>query len=232
MEHHVLEVTQQEKPAVIRELAKGKGSALFFTRTKFGAERLAKQLTQAGVPAVDLHGNLGQGARARNLAAFSSKTVRVLVATDIAARGIHVDDISLVVHVDPPVEHKAYLHRSGRTARAGAAGLVVTIATPNQRRSVRTLTHQAGVSPTTSQVGPTDRVVVDLIGERADLLDPEQAAKVVADAQTPPVTRRPMRGKSSGGYKGGFKGPREGGSREGGARRGGYEGGARRSQHQ
>ena len=93
-----------------------------FTRTKHGAKALARQLNARGVPAVELHGNLSQNARTRNLTAFGSGTATTLVATDIAARGIHVDDVSLVVHADPPVEHKAYLHRSGRTARAGARG--------------------------------------------------------------------------------------------------------------
>ena len=96
--------------------------SLVFTRTKHGAQKLARQLTAAGIPAAELHGNLAQNARERNLAAFASGAVRVLVATDIAARGIHVDGIDLVIHADPPAEHKAYLHRSGRTARAGASG--------------------------------------------------------------------------------------------------------------
>ena len=113
------------------------GRRVLFTRTKHQAKKLAKQLTADGIPAVDLHGNLSQSARERNLEAFSSGAVRVLVATDIAARGIHVDDIELVVHVDPPAEHKAYLHRSGRTARAGSGGDVVTIVLPEQRGDVR-----------------------------------------------------------------------------------------------
>ena len=98
-----------------------------FTRTKHGAKAMARQLNALGVRAVELHGNLAQNARTRNLAAFSEGQATTLVATDIAARGIHVDDVSLVVHADPPVEHKAYLHRSGRTARAGAEGTVVTL---------------------------------------------------------------------------------------------------------
>jgi superfamily II DNA/RNA helicase len=109
---------------------------------------LAKKLEAAGVGAVDLHGNLSQGARERNLAAFSDGRATALVATDIAARGIHVDDVPLVVHADPPVEHKAYTHRSGRTARAGAAGQVVTIATLDQVAEVRQLLRKAGVTAT------------------------------------------------------------------------------------
>lgn len=154
MQHHVFTVEQADKSAVVRELASGQGRSLLFTRTKHAARKLTKQLTAAGVPAVELHGNLSQNVRERNLAAFSAGFARVLVATDIAARGIHVDHISLVVHVDPPAEHKAYLHRSGRTARAGATGVVVTLATPEQSGDVRTLTRQAGIKPTTARVRP------------------------------------------------------------------------------
>ncbi|MBW4960312.1 C-terminal helicase domain-containing protein, partial [Klebsiella pneumoniae] len=106
------------------------GRRILFTRTKHQARKLAKQLTTQGIPAVDLHGNLSQNARDRNLAAFGDGDVNVLVATDVAARGVHVDSVELVVHVDPPAEHKAYLHRSGRTARAGSAGDVVTVMLP------------------------------------------------------------------------------------------------------
>ena len=108
-----------------------------FARTKHGAKNLARKLNSRGVPAVELHGNLSQNARTRNLAAFSDGSAAVLVATDIAARGIHVDDVSLVIHADPPVEHKAYLHRSGRTARAGAEGTVVTLMIDAQVSDVR-----------------------------------------------------------------------------------------------
>jgi superfamily II DNA/RNA helicase len=134
----------------INEIARmaGLGRILVFTRTKHRAKQLARKLEASGVGAVDLHGNLSQNARERNLAAFSDGTATALVATDIAARGIHVDDVPLVVHADPPVEHKAYTHRSGRTARAGAAGQVVTIATMDQVAEVRQLLRQAGVTAT------------------------------------------------------------------------------------
>jgi superfamily II DNA/RNA helicase len=131
---------------------------------------LARKLTAAGAPAVDLHGNLSQNIRAKNLAAFANGTAPTLVATDIAARGIHVDDVALVVHADPPVEHKAYLHRSGRTARAGNAGTVVTLMTDAQKRDVRDLTRKAGVQatvtkldsghPLLAEIAPGDRVLV------------------------------------------------------------------------
>ncbi|WP_278257781.1 C-terminal helicase domain-containing protein [Nocardioides convexus] len=121
------------------------------------------------MPAVDLHGNLSQGARTRNLDAFHSGTATTLVATDIAARGIHVDDVALVVHADPPAEHKAYLHRSGRTARAGAAGTVITLMTSEQRSDVRALTRAAGITPTTTKVNnPNHPLLQDLApGERS-----------------------------------------------------------------
>ena len=120
--HHLLTVTPADRVGVIATLASGEGRVLIFTRTKHGARKLVKQLGQAGTPATELHGNLTQGARTRNLAAFANGEVNALVATDIAARGIHVDGIDLVVHADPPTEHKAYTHRSGRTARGRRRG--------------------------------------------------------------------------------------------------------------
>ncbi|MBO3086802.1 DEAD/DEAH box helicase [Cellulomonas dongxiuzhuiae] len=161
--HHVLEVADAAaKKAVVEMLAAGSGRRVLFMRTKHHAKKLARQLTLAGIPAVDLHGNLGQGARERNLAAFSSGEARVLVATDIAARGIHVDEVELVVHVDPPAEHKAYLHRSGRTARAGASGTVLTLQLPEQRADVRAMTRAAGITVTPVSVRPGDALVRQL----------------------------------------------------------------------
>ncbi len=191
MEHHVFTVTDADKGAVVQELASGEGRSLLFTRTKHGAKKLAKQLTQAGVPAVDLHGNLAQNARDRNLAAFRSGEVRVLVATDIAARGIHVDDVNLVVHVDPPAEHKAYTHRSGRTARAGAAGVVVTVATHAQRSDVATLARKAGIKPTAARVSPGAPDILALTGPRAAYVTPSAAP--AQDDQ-----KRPQRGSGGG----------------------------------
>jgi superfamily II DNA/RNA helicase len=172
MTHHVFHVSRDNKPAVVRELVAGQGRTLAFTRTKHAAKKLAKQLTASGIPAVDLHGNLSQTARQRNLAAFSDGTSRVLVATDIAARGIHVDDITLVVHVDPPAEHKAYLHRSGRTARAGAEGVVVTVATHEERGDTRTLMRQAGIKPTAVDVSPGHPAIGELSGPAAAFVTP------------------------------------------------------------
>jgi superfamily II DNA/RNA helicase len=141
-------------------------------RTKHHAKKLAKSLTQAGIPAVDLHGNLSQAARDRNLEAFSSGRARVLVATDVAARGVHVDGVSLVIHVDPPAEHKAYLHRSGRTARAGAAGDVVTLSLPTQRKDLATVLSQAKISAKPQSVNEKSPEVIALIGEVADYVKP------------------------------------------------------------
>jgi superfamily II DNA/RNA helicase len=175
MTHHVFQVQSADKAEVVRQLASGLGRSVLFTRTKHQAKKLAKQLTAAGVPAVDLHGNLSQNARERNLAAFSDGSTRVLCATDIAARGIHVDDVALVVHVDPPAEHKAYLHRSGRTARAGAGGTVVTVSTPDQAGEVRTLARQAGISPTVTAVRPGAAEITALTGPAAPYVEPAPA---------------------------------------------------------
>ncbi len=187
MTHHVFSVTATDKAAVVHQLASGQERSLLFLRTKHTAKKLARALTAAGIPAVELHGNLSQGARERNLLAFTDGSTRVLVATDIAARGIHVDDVALVVHVDPPTEHKAYLHRSGRTARAGAGGTVVTIATTEQAAEVRTLTRQAGISPTTVPVRPGAAEILALTGPPAAHVEPA------------PIVAMPAQRRSSGG---------------------------------
>ena len=168
MEHHVLHVQHEQRVPVLVDLASAPGRTVVFTRTKHGAKALARQLNSKGVPTVELHGNLAQNARTRNMDAFHSGKATTLVATDIAARGIHVDDVALVIHADPPAEHKAYLHRSGRTARAGAAGTVITLMTDQQVRDVRALTRAAGINPTTTRVsGPGHEILRTLApGER------------------------------------------------------------------
>ncbi|WP_432398437.1 DEAD/DEAH box helicase [Pseudarthrobacter sp. L19] len=181
MEHHVLVVNDQTvKKQLIVELASGAGRRVLFMRTKHHARKLAKTLTDAGIPAVDLHGNLSQNARDRNLAEFSSGDVRVLVATDVAARGVHVDDVELVIHVDPPTEHKAYLHRSGRTARAGSDGTVVTLTLPEQQSDVKKLMKAAGVDVSFERVTASSPIVAGLVGDIAEKVDPRTRAALLA----------------------------------------------------
>ena len=173
MTHHLFHVDgAHAKKELVRQLASGRGRRILFMRTKHQARKLARTLTESGIPSVDLHGNLSQPARDRNLAAFHKGTARVLVATDIAARGVHVDDVELVVHVDPPVEHKAYLHRSGRTARAGNAGDVVTVVLPEQRKDVQVLMRRAGINVRPQQVGADSAPVAALVGEVAPYQEP------------------------------------------------------------
>ena len=188
MTHHIFEAADAEaKKRLVYALASGVERRILFMRTKHHAKKLAKALTQAGIPAVDLHGNLSQAARDRNLEAFSEGKAKVLVATDVAARGVHVDGVSLVIHVDPPAEHKAYLHRSGRTARAGAAGDVVTISLPTQRKDLSDLLSQAKISVRPQSVTEKSPEVIALIGEVAAYVKP-----VAAPAQPKPS------GKSTG----------------------------------
>jgi superfamily II DNA/RNA helicase len=189
MAHHVFTVSTADKAAVVRQLAGGQRRSLLFTRTKHGARKLARQLAAAGIPAGELHSNLSQGVRARNLAAFGDGSTLVLVATDIAARGIHVDDIGLVVHVDPPAEHKAFLHRSGRTARAGADGTVVTLATPEQRADVHAIARKAGIRAATAAVTPGDTRITAIVGPPAPLVRPRPQVAAPAPASRPRRSR-------------------------------------------
>jgi superfamily II DNA/RNA helicase len=145
MDHHVLVTSHTTRPATAAALLRANPRSMVFTRTRDGATELARSLTEAGVPAVDLHGNLSQRLRERNLRQFSSGRADVVVATDVAARGIHVDGVDLVVHYDVPDEAKSFLHRSGRTARAGRAGTVVTMTTPRMVDRVVTMQKAAGV---------------------------------------------------------------------------------------
>jgi superfamily II DNA/RNA helicase len=192
--HHVLTVFPADRVGVVTALAAGQQRSLIFTRTRHSARRLARQLTAAGIPAAELHGDLAQNARERNLARFASGEVRVLVATDIAARGLHVDGIGLVIHADPPAEEKAYVHRSGRTARAGASGTVVTVQTDAQSRSVSTLMRRAGVVPLRATVGPGSELLATLAGPRAEFVRP---ARQTRPAQNRPAQNRPVRPASA-----------------------------------
>ncbi len=177
MTHHVLHLEKESRLAVVADLAAAPGRTVVFTRTKYGAKALARQLNARGVPAVELHGNLSQNARTRNLTAFSEGSATTLVATDIAARGIHVDDVSLVVHADPPVEHKAYLHRSGRTARAGAEGTVVTLMLDAQVADVRDLTRKAGIKPTITRIKVGDPLLAEIAPGERTYVEPIQPVK-------------------------------------------------------
>ncbi len=213
MEHHVLHVASGDRVPVLVELSAAPGRTMVFTRTKHGAKKLTKQLVAAGVPAVELHGNLAQNARTRNLAAFSDGTANTLVATDIAARGIHVDDVALVVHADPPIEHKAYLHRSGRTARAGAAGTVITLMTDDQVADVRDLTRKAGITPTTTRLSPGHPLLATLApGERTYTFPEPGSAAATAPSDAEPRQRR--------GRSGGQPRQRSGGAQSRGQSRG------------
>jgi superfamily II DNA/RNA helicase len=166
MEHHVFRVPAGHKWRLITQIAAREGRTILFVRTKFGAERLADNLNRAGVPAGVLHGGRSQYERTQALNGFKNGSVSALVATDVAARGIHVDDVSLVLHVDPPADSKDYLHRSGRTARAGESGLVVSIVTPNDERAVRSLMSGAGVQPEQRDMLPGDAAMRALTGAR------------------------------------------------------------------
>ncbi|TVZ02659.1 DEAD/DEAH box helicase [Trebonia kvetii] len=199
--HHLLTVAPADRVAVVAALAGGSGRSIVFTRTKHAARRLARQLSANGIPAADLHGDLAQGARERNLASFTAGTVRVIVATDIAARGIHVDGIDLVIHADPPTEHKAYLHRSGRTARAGAAGTVITIQTREQATAVRGLMRKAGVVPLTATVTPGSALLRSIAGEPA-------APVMLPVARPAAITAAPATGHGAAALSAGFRGRR------------------------
>jgi len=194
MVHHVLHVDSSARVNVLTDLAASPGRTIVFARTKHAAKNLTRQLNSRGVAAVELHGNLSQNARTRNLAAFSDGTASVMVATDIAARGIHVDDVNLVVHADPPVEHKAYLHRSGRTARAGNEGTVVTLMHDAQVSDVRDLTRKAGIKPTITRFrGATHPVLQEIAPGVRKFGNP-----VVFDTPAPQQQRPRNRGNGDG----------------------------------
>ena len=210
MSHHVLHVTTDGHLPVLLDLTAAPGRTVVFTRTKHRAKKIARQLNASGVPAVELHGNLSQNARTRNMDDFHAGRAQTLVATDIAARGIHVDDVALVIHADPPVEHKAYLHRSGRTARAGAEGTVITLMMDDQVRDVRDLTRKAGINPKTTRVQQGHPLLAELApGERsfAGGLVRDEPAKSTAAPRAGGSANGGSRGRGrSGGGAGGGRG--------------------------
>jgi superfamily II DNA/RNA helicase len=201
MIHHLLTIAPADRVGVVTALAGGQGRSLVFTRTKHAARRLARQLASGGIPAAELHGDLAQGARERNLASFADGVVRFIVATDIAARGIHVDSVDLVIHADPPAEHKAYLHRSGRTARAGAAWTVITLQSQAQAADVRALMRKAGVVPLTADVTSGSPLLRSIAGK--------PAAPVALPAARPAaIVAAPATGRGAAALSAGFRGRR------------------------
>ena len=167
MDHYRLMVGgREERNEIALQIAAREGKTIMFMRTKHGVDRQVKKLRRAGIHAQGLHGDKGQGARTRALEGFADGSTPVLVATDIAARGIDVDDVSLVVHVDPPAEHKAYLHRAGRTARAGTSGTVVTLVMDDQAKEVSQLLRKAGVDAPEVRVAPLSESLVTITGAR------------------------------------------------------------------
>jgi superfamily II DNA/RNA helicase len=164
MEHYVLVMNPTDKDDITNQVAARNGKTILFVKTQRGADRLADKLAHAGVPVGALHGGKSQAVRTRTLALFKETANAALVATDVAARGIHVDGISLVVHVDAPTDHKDYLHRAGRTARAGEAGTVVTLATTRQQKSIGGLTQRAGVTPKFVGVTPLSTELMKITG--------------------------------------------------------------------
>ncbi|MFC1410083.1 DEAD/DEAH box helicase [Streptacidiphilus sp. N1-12] len=182
MSHHVLVVKPKDKAPITNAIAARKGRTIIFVRTQMGCDRVAEQLRDAGVKADALHGGMTQGARTATLGDFKDGYVNVLVATDVAARGIHVDDVDLVLNVDPAGDHKDYLHRSGRTARAGRSGTVVTLILPHQRRGVFRLLEDAGVEATRHIVGGAfDADLIKITGARS--LSDVQAESVATQAK-------------------------------------------------
>ena len=220
MEHVVFAAADvASKKELVQALASGTGRRIMFTRTKHVAKRWARDLTAAGIPAADLHGNLSQGQRDRNLAAFADGSTRVLVATDIAARGVHVDDVELVVHIDPPAEHKAYLHRSGRTARAGKEGVVVTLVLPEQRKDLDVIMRKAGIQAAVQPVTHLSPAVVELVGEVAPFVKPAPKQPTQPQRSSKPKPRQSAGGRS--GQQGEQRRQRQDGQRHEGPRQDG-----------
>lgn len=205
MDHHVLTVDGDNRLRTLTNICAAQGQSIVFTRTKHGAKRVAKQLRQRGVAALELHGNLSQNARTRNLNAFHDGSATTLVATDIAARGIHVDDVALVVHADPPAEHKAYLHRSGRTARAGQAGTVITLASTELQSEVRQLMKAAKISPTVHADGSSEALLDELVPGPRTILEPAELEQRL-NVATPVVQSNQRTGKQHNQKNGGRRG--------------------------
>jgi superfamily II DNA/RNA helicase len=203
MDHHVLLVDAASKPRIVAEVAARDGRTILFARTKHGVDRIVKGLRREGVVAGALHGGKAQNARNRAIAEFKDGRTPVLVATDVAARGIHVDDVSLVVHFDPPADPKDYLHRAGRTARAGDSGTVVTLVTPPERRDVERMMRLAGVRAEQTEVVAGHSELIRITGARRPSGEPIVDPPRPAQAPSSGVRR-------GGGTGGGGRRPRSG----------------------
>ena len=190
MEHHLLHVQNSDKNTTVAHIASRAGGVIMFTDTRHGADRLVADLLASGVKAAALHGGKSQPQRTRTLDQFRNGQVTALIATNVAARGIHVDGLDLVVNIDPPTDHKDYLHRGGRTARAGESGTVVTLVLPNQRREMTRMMHTAGITPHTTQVHSTDPELARITGACVPTGIPVQVSN--------PVVERPRRSGPSG----------------------------------
>ncbi|MFC7327298.1 DEAD/DEAH box helicase [Marinactinospora rubrisoli] len=211
MEHHLLKVLPRDKTRIITQIAARDGRTILFVRSKHRADTISEQLVNAGVPAASLHGGKTQSVRTKTLAKFREGRIQALVATDVAARGIHVDGIDLVVNVDLPTGHKDYLHRGGRTARAGESGRVVSIVAPNQRRQARRLLSDAGVDAKQHLVNPGDELLAEVTGAREPSWEPWVE---------PPEPERPRRGRGGPRHRRGGYGRPRGDRRESEDRRG------------
>ena len=224
MLHHILIMDQAHKDLISTQIAARDGRTIFFVRTKHGADKLAEKMLRAGVPVGVLHGGKSQGQRTRVLAAFKDGKTNALVATDVAARGIHVDDVSLVVHVDAPADHKDYLHRAGRTARAGTSGTVVTLATSKQKKGIHGLASRAAVKLAEVFVKPSDQELVRVTGAQEPSGIPIQAEPEKHESSRKPGSRnrgeRPARNQDRPDYPKRERGPYKGNNGSGG--RGGF----------
>ncbi|MEU5086974.1 C-terminal helicase domain-containing protein, partial [Streptomyces sp. NPDC021356] len=227
MEHHVLHVDDTDKRRTTTEIAARDGQVIMFLDTKHAADRLTKHLLNSGVRAAALHGGKSQPQRTRTLDRFKDGRVTVLVATNVAARGIHIDHLDLVVNVDPPSDHKDYLHRGGRTARAGASGSVVTLVTPDQRRDVSRLMAAAGIRPQITPVRAGDSELSRITGAQ----EPSGVPVVIVDPPAEPAPRRAAPSSARGrGRRSGSGGAGGGGrSGNGAGRSSGSSNGAGRS---
>ena len=212
MTHHLLLLDQQHKDEISTQIAARNGRTIFFVRTKHGADKLAEKMLRSGVPVGVLHGGKSQGQRTRVLKAFKDGRASALVATDVAARGIHVDDVSLIVHIDAPADHKDYLHRAGRTARAGATGTVVTLATHKQKKAVFGITNRAAVKLIENNVRPGDSKLHEITGAQEP-----SGIPIAVEAEKPSRNdRKPgsrSRSNDRGNRDGNFKARKTGGGR-------------------